>query len=294
MRTRSDPRKDFMHPHFPFSVGEILWTLTFAAQLVLLIVLLGRERVRRFPWFTASIVTVALHLLLTRVLTDKLPRLTLASIVLPLDAIGAVIGLGVLVEVARKVFRGARRGAWIAAAAVMLAVGAVVLRYWGVWPPLKSMTLDSWIAVLRLLQLITQKGEILTSVLTIQLGVLAVLFGRSRGAGWRSHTQRILVGLSTAALAQLSVQAIIELLATHVIPKTRPEYEHLLDLADRIANADKAIYFLVLLWWIASLWKDEPGSAPVAAPADAGSPKVDIAADEAASAETAAESDQSV
>ncbi len=91
-----------MHPHLPFSVGEILWTLTFAAQLVLLVVLLGRERVRRFPWFTASIVTVALHLLLTRVLNDKLPRLTLASIVLPLDTIGAVIGLGVLVELARQ------------------------------------------------------------------------------------------------------------------------------------------------------------------------------------------------
>lgn len=281
-----------MHPHLPFSVGEILWTLTFAAQLVLLVVLLGRERVRRFPWFTASIVTVALHLLLTRVLNDKLPRLTLASIVLPLDTIGAVIGLGVLVELARKAFGGTKRWVWITGAIVMLAVGGVVLRYWGVWPPLKTMTLDSGIAVLRLLQLITQKGEVLTSVLTIQLCLLAVLFGRSRGAGWRSHTQRILVGLSTAALAQLSVQVIIQLLATHVVPKTRPEYEHLLDLADRIANADKAIYFMVLLWWIACLWKDDPGAA-VATLANAGSPKIETAEDTADASEIAAEADQS-
>ena len=45
-----------MHFNFDFSATQILWTLTFAALLVLLVVLLGRDRARRFPWFTASIV----------------------------------------------------------------------------------------------------------------------------------------------------------------------------------------------------------------------------------------------
>ena len=44
-----------MHFNFDFSTAQVLWTLTFAALLVLLVVLLGRDRAQRFPWFTASI-----------------------------------------------------------------------------------------------------------------------------------------------------------------------------------------------------------------------------------------------
>jgi hypothetical protein len=52
-----------MHFNFGFTAVQILWTLTFAALLVLLVVLLGRDRARRFPWFTASIVLLTLRLL---------------------------------------------------------------------------------------------------------------------------------------------------------------------------------------------------------------------------------------
>ena len=56
-----------MHFHFPFTVLTALWTLTFAAHLVLLVVLMGRDRVRQFPWFTANIVLVALRLLTSQI-----------------------------------------------------------------------------------------------------------------------------------------------------------------------------------------------------------------------------------
>ena len=55
-----------MHLNFGFTTVQILWTLTFAALLVLLVVLLGRDRTRRFPWFTASIALVAVRLLASR------------------------------------------------------------------------------------------------------------------------------------------------------------------------------------------------------------------------------------
>ena len=42
-----------MHFDFHFTAISVLWTLTFAALLVLLVVLMGRDRARRFPWFTA-------------------------------------------------------------------------------------------------------------------------------------------------------------------------------------------------------------------------------------------------
>ena len=67
-----------MHFNFAFTAVQVLWTFTFAAHLVLLVVLLGRDRVHRFPWFTASIVLVALRLLSSRLLIDRMPQFTMS------------------------------------------------------------------------------------------------------------------------------------------------------------------------------------------------------------------------
>lgn len=249
-----------MHPHFAFSTAEILWTLTFASQLVLLVVLLGRDRAQRFPWFTASIVAVALRLLAGRLLADRLSRLTLAGIMITLALVSVVIGIMVLVEIARKAFVGAKRPSWVAGALGLATVGAVVLWFWGTWPAWKTLTTGPYIA-LRIMELAGRKGELLVGVLTIGVGLLVGLFGRRYGAGWRSHTQRIMIGLSTAALAQLSVQAILEIMSHHIAPKSRAEYDHILGLADRINNSSNAVYIAVLIWWVACLWMDEPGTA---------------------------------
>jgi hypothetical protein len=254
-----------MHPHFNFSTVEILWTLTFAALLVLLVVLLGRDRARRFPWFTASILLVALRLLCTRVLSGRLPRLTFGAVIITLADLSIVAGALLLVELARRVFRGARRSYWIAGTLIALAVGAVVLRYWGAWPPWKTLTANSQLAALMFMQLIAQKGEFLLDVLAVELGALIVAFGRGPLGGWRSHAQRIAIGLSTAALGQLAIQAIWQIVASHAVPHSKEEYERFLALGDRISNANSALYALVILWWISCLWKDEPGTAPPAA-----------------------------
>ncbi len=49
----------------------------------------------------------------------------------------------------------------------------------------------------------------LVNVLTVELGLLVVLFGRRFNAGWRSHTQQITIGLSTVAIAQMALQGIL-------------------------------------------------------------------------------------
>jgi hypothetical protein len=250
-----------MHFHFPFTVVEVLWTLTFAAQLVLLVVLLGRERVRRFPWFTASIVILALRALAARVLFHRLPELTFSIIFITLADVGLVLGLMVLVEMARIGFRGVRRVAWIATTVVGLAIAGVVLAYWGAWPAWKQLTANSRLAVLVLMQLGAQKGQLLLGVLTVELGILVVIFGRSYHAGWRTHVQRIVVGLSTAAMAELAVSGIWEIIVKHFVPKSREQYERVLDLRDKISNANSAVYLVVLVWLIACLWMDEPGAA---------------------------------
>jgi hypothetical protein len=251
-----------MHLNFAFTAIQVLWTLTFAAHLVLLVVLLGRDRARRFPWFTTAIVLVALRLLSSRLLYGRLPAMTMSAVFIVLADLSAVAGLMVVVELSRRAFRCAERRTWIVATLVLLALGAGVLAGWGPWPAWKAMKLDSVLAVLGFMQLVAQKASLLVDVLTVALGLLVVLFGRRYGAGWRSHVQQIVIGLSTASLAQLSVQITWQIIARTAAPHSMAEYERIVGLREKLFNANSAVYVVVLVWWIVFLWLDEPGAAP--------------------------------
>ena len=74
--------------HLPFSANEILWALTFAGYLVLLVVLMGRERARRFPWFTASSVLIAFRLLTAKMLYGRLAQIPMAELFIGLALLG--------------------------------------------------------------------------------------------------------------------------------------------------------------------------------------------------------------
>ena len=241
--------------HFPFTVLSVLWTLTFAAHLVLLVVLLGRDRVRQFPWFTANIALVALRLLTSRLLFGRLPQMTLAEIFVIMAALGAFVSLMVVIEVARRAFGGVGRVSWILGALLLMAGGAAVLRYWGQWPP--WATLKS-APPLQLTQLLAQKGMLLADVENIGVGLLIVLFGRRAGAGFKSKAQQVAIGLMTASISQLGIQALWERIAAATVPHSQQEYEHVLGLRDKLFNTNNAVYIAVLLWWIICLWIDPP------------------------------------
>jgi len=253
-----------MHFNFDFTAAQIIWTLTFAAQLVLLVVLLGRDRAGRFPWFTASIVLLALKLLANRLLFGRLPVLTLNAIFIAMADLGVIVGLLVLLEIARRAFRGARRRTSIAGALALLAVAIGILSVWGPWPAWKTITADSALATLRLMQLGALKGDLLVDLLSVELGFIVVLFGRRYNAGWRSHSQRIVIGLSTASLAQLAAQGIWQIIARTAAPHTQAEYDRIIGLRDKLFNGSGAVYVAVLVWWIVCLWIDEPGAAAAA------------------------------
>ncbi len=258
-----------MHFNFDFTAVQVLWTLTFAAHLVLLVVLMGRERIRRFPWFTTGIVLVTLRLLSSRLLFGRMPQLTMSGIFLVLADVTSIVALLVVLEMARRAFGRASRRAWTVWTLVLLALGGVVLATWGIWPAWKSIAFDTLLARLGLMQLFAQKLGLLVDVLTIALGLLAVLFGRRFGAGWRSHVQQILIGLSTVSLGQLSMQAIWQVIAKTAAPHSMAEYERIMGLREKLFNANSAVYLLVLIWWIVCLWMDEPGTARAAAQEDA-------------------------
>src|SRR5271154_742079 len=105
------PDKAQMHFDFHFTAIQILWTLTFAAQLVLLVVLLGRDRIKRFPWFTLSIALMALRLLASRLLYGRMAPMVLSETFIIMADLAAIVGLLVVVEMARRAFAGLSRRA---------------------------------------------------------------------------------------------------------------------------------------------------------------------------------------
>jgi hypothetical protein len=248
-----------MHFDYHFTAVSILWTLTFASLLVLLVVLMGRDRARRFPWFTTSIVLVALRLLTNRLLHDKLPPLTMAWVSITLADVSALVGILVIVEMARHAFRKASARAWAICGIVLLAIGGIVLWKWGPWPAWKAIAFDTVIAKLQFLQLVAVKTGLLVHVLSILLGILVVALGARYGAGWHSHVQRIMIGLGTASLSQLTVQAAFEIIVRHTTVNSQAIYDHLMTLQEKFLNANSVVYTMVLIWWIVCLWIDEPG-----------------------------------
>jgi hypothetical protein len=248
-----------MHPNFHFTAAQILWTLTFAAQLVLLVVLLGRDRIKRFPWFSLGILLMALRLLSSRMLLGRMPTVTLSAIFIVMADLAAIVGFLVVVEMARRAFAPVKRSTWYSGALAVLIVGGGILAAWGPWPAWKTLSANSFLAVLQLMEVGAQKLDILVDLLTVQLGLLVMLFGRRCGAGWRTHTQRIVIGLSTASTAQLAVEVILQLIARSAKPHSQAEYDHLVNLSNRIVNANGALYVAVVVWWIVCLWIEEPG-----------------------------------
>jgi hypothetical protein len=264
-----------MHLNLAFTTVQTLWTLTFAAHLVLLVVLLGRDRARRFPWFTTAIALVALRLVTSRLLFGRLPQIQLSQIFIVLADASAIVGLLVVVELARKSMDRAPRRFLLLCGAGLLAVGGVVLATWGPWPAWKTLTPITPMAILSMMQLFAQKAGTLVDVTTVGLGVLVALFGRRYGKGWRGHAQQIAIGLSTASLAQLAVQIIWQIITKTATPHSLDEYQRIVGLREKLFNGNSVVYLLVAVWWIVCLWIDEPGepasgeAVPVAADAPA-------------------------
>jgi hypothetical protein len=249
-----------MHFNFDFSTAQVLWTLTFAALLVLLVVLLGRDRVRRFPWFTASIALMALDKLAGRLLYQRIPVVLTDWIFLALADLSAIVALLVVVEVARRAFEGADRRMWIAGTLGLLAVGGIVLALWGPWPSYKTLMGGSELSTLRLMDLFAQKANLLANVLFIQLGLLVVVFGRHFKAGWHSHTQQLSIGLFMASLSQLAIRGTLQHVATQITIHSQDEYKRVVGMMNSLNTASGVILIVVLLWWIICFWSDEPGT----------------------------------
>jgi hypothetical protein len=247
-------------------IERILWTLTFAAQLVLLVVLLGRDRARRYPWFTAGIALFALRLMAEVLLSGRMANLPLQEILITLRSLEMIAGLLVLVEMARSAFAGVQRSTFLVNTVGLLLVAGGILTVLGPWPVWKQLPWGTLVVKLYLMQLAAQKGDLLVALLTVGLGVLVFLFGRHFKAGWRSHTQSIVIGLFAEAVSLLALEVVV----LRTLHFTQAEQASVMRLRFSFAFAHDLVYLAALVWWIVWLWREEPGAAVVAATEEKG------------------------
>lgn len=252
-----------MHLNFAFTTVQTLWALTFAGLLVLLVVLLGRDRARRSPIFTFSICLIALRLLASRLLFGRMDPILSGVIFLVLALVASLTMVAVLVEQARHAFKGASARNWIVGSSILGIVGLLGTILWGKWPAWSAITgPTASVLLLHLAQIVAQRLYQLADLLAIELCLLVLYAGHRFQSGWKSLTQKIIIGLAVAGFAESGVRALWQYIATHTIPHSQAEYEHAIGMQEKLYNANSILYILVLVWWIYWLWREEPGAAP--------------------------------
>lgn len=245
-------------PASPIEILQrVVWTLTFAAQLVLLVVILGRGRAQRYPWFTAMIAFTALRLMVEVLLAGRVAMVPFSVVTLTLADLAVVVSLLVLVELARRAFEGLHRPLWIVNSAGLVLVASGILVVWGPWPVWQKLGVGTLLGNLRLMNLVMEKGELLIALLTFGLGLLIVSFGRRFKAGWRSHTLMIALGLAFVAAISLAFQGGLQIAVQTGRIHSRADFDQTRMI---LVSAQQILSLASLLWWIIWLWLDEPGT----------------------------------
>lgn len=247
----------------PFNQSQILFTLLLAGQMVLLIVLYGRDRTRLHPWFAASVMLTAFKELVERLLFERVPQIPYEFIKNSLAMLTVLIGIGLLVEVGRQLFPAAQvKNRLIAGSAITL-LSAVVVYFWGPWTANGDIGFKSQIGVINLL-LVTavHSQQVLMPVATVLLGLFVLFALRDKRGLWKMHTVKILTGLTTIALMFLVVRTAGQSIAltANAHGMTQKEFAQIEDLMDHLRTLPFVTLILVQVWWIIALWNDEDAS----------------------------------
>jgi hypothetical protein len=253
---------------------QILWAMLLAAHLVLLIVLLGRDRASRWPWFTASISLSAVRVLADHLLHGKLTAVAFYWQSYSLAVVGSILQALVLVELTRRVFSSGRGGVilkakgWLGGVMLSVAVAVAVVWVWGPWPSWQALNAQPALLPLRLVWLSALKLDLLVAVLSVVVMLLVNLFGGQFDFGWKTHARQIALGLSTIAISQYTVEGISQAIIRQSAHLTsRDQVDRVVHLLTNLDQGRTAIWLLALVWWMVWLWRDEPSTGnPVLLP----------------------------
>ena len=228
-------------PFTRFDLG--LWAASFIGHLILLGVLLSKNRYKEFPAFTAFIVFSVVRTLILFPLRNS-PGYFNAY--WALEGVAESLGFAIIFEGASIIFRPAGRWApdvktalWITVAA-SLAVAA-------------ALTYIAAPATIVPVQVVILKGKFLVSTLMAELFVGMIALSARVGLPWRYHVVHICRGLGVYA-------------AFCVVADTALTFYGIRngsELYSAVSHVRIILYLSCLTYWIVMLWRKEPLKPPM-------------------------------
>lgn len=228
-------------------LDTLLWAAGSLLNAALLCVLLLRGRFRTLPWFTTWIAFGSLFNLACY-LTRQWGSHGMYAVVYWTGAfVDMLLQIAVILEIARLVLM--RRGRWVDGAARRLLIIGALGTGLAASLALADKPVDSTGLVLW-----SERGNIFAAVIVCSLFTGVVAVSQQLGLGWRSHAIRVGYGLTAWALVAFAVDALHGYFGPH-------------HYAESLNHVQDCVFVASLLYWIATLWREEPPLKNIAPPA---------------------------
>ena len=210
-----------------------------AIDACLLAVMIGKGRLARFPFFAALIAFDFFSGLIFAWAQGFHNNTFYAQVYVVAQAVGFVMQLLVIAEIARLVLRGV--GAWRAEVLRRLypAVAVFIIVTVGIIMLLKTD--------LHGLILFDYRAETFTDFVTCGSVISLMLAANAVGVGWSSHVIAVGQGLMLLDLGTATIEALPSFIG----------FQHPSLYYVRVVT-----YLVVVVYWIISLWRDEPALRP--------------------------------
>jgi hypothetical protein len=220
----------------------VLWAVSFLANLGLLFVLCYRRLAKNFPLFTSLALLCVLRAVVMYFVLNHGTRRSYFLTYWSLAVVDTVLELGIVYEIASRVFRPvgvwARdvRGSflWMAGLSVTVALGLS----WLASPPARTWA-----------EAFVTKGTLFAAALISELFVLMMALSISVSLPWRTHVAKIAQGLGAYSL----VSVLIETGHSYFgVSRELPAFVFL-------SHIRIAAYIACVSYWSVTLWhKEEP------------------------------------
>src|ERR1700760_107143 len=218
-------------------LDTVLWAAGPLLNAALFCVLCLRRRLRTFPvlgcWCVFTIVSAIALFLIYRQASHHIYAITYWTV----EAVDALLQIGVVAEVAHIVFwpreSNKKNGAWFARLTAMGAVIAFAVVLW--IHPASPSPAGVW----------EIRGDLFTSLIVSGTFTLVLLMSQRQGLHWRSHVMSIGYGLMVWAILGLTLG---------FLRGCWGRYTHYVG----VEHARMFVYLSILCYWIFALWRDEP------------------------------------
>ena len=225
----------------PTAFVRIVWTATFANNLLLLMVLFVRRRAGSFPAFTTYVAFEVLDDIAQFLALHHLSFAAYRDIFYSLGVLGEGLQILVFYELAVHVF--CPTGAWARdvrrafLSLVAASAGVAFLLSWIGQPP----------APLRV-QTFILRADFFSSLLMCELFVGSVVLTATVGLPWKTHVARIAQGLGAYSLFGLAIDIGVTPLG---ITAHNAVFAALM-------RAQKLVWLACQVYWIVTLWREAP------------------------------------